>query len=145
MSPKTAEGPAAAYQAALNDGVLQPDARQSEVVAKLQRLHDALLHQQSGGVDRTPESDGFLSVFFKRFSSQNSKPRKPAIKGLYIWGGVGRGKTLLCDMFYEDLPVTQKRRLHFHRFMQGVHDELRKVNDQQSPLEVVAEKYAHSH
>jgi cell division protein ZapE len=63
-------------------------------------------------------------------------------KGLYLWGGVGRGKTWLMDLFYHSLPFRQRQRSHFHRFMQSVHDELKKHRDRADPLELVAEKIA---
>jgi len=63
-------------------------------------------------------------------------------QGLYLWGGVGRGKTWLMDLFFHSLPFKDKQRSHFHRFMQFVHDELRKHKDQANPLELVAEKVA---
>lgn len=66
----------------------------------------------------------------------------PLQQGLYIWGGVGRGKTWLMDLFFHSLPFKDKQRSHFHRFMQFVHDELKKLKDQVNPLELVADKVA---
>jgi len=66
-------------------------------------------------------------------------PRARApLRGLYLWGGVGRGKTFLVDEFFAGLPVPGKRREHFHRFMQDVHARLRRHRDRPSPLEQVA-------
>jgi cell division protein ZapE len=61
-------------------------------------------------------------------------------KGVYLWGGVGRGKTWLMDLFYSSLAGSQKRRTHFYRFMQEVHGDLRRLKGMQSPLEGVADK-----
>lgn len=63
-------------------------------------------------------------------------------RGLYLWGGVGRGKTWLMDLFFHSLPFKDKQRSHFHRFMQSIHDELKKHKDRADPLELVAEKIA---
>ena len=63
-------------------------------------------------------------------------------RGLYIWGGVGRGKTYLMDLFFECLPGERKLRMHFHRFMQRVHRELRSLAGREAPLEGVADAFA---
>lgn len=65
----------------------------------------------------------------------------PPPKGLYMWGGVGRGKTYLMDTFFESLPTERKMRVHFHRFMYRVHDELRSLSDVSDPLEIVADRF----
>jgi cell division protein ZapE len=65
-----------------------------------------------------------------------------APRGVYLWGGVGRGKTWLMDLFYHSLPIAERRRTHFYRFMQSVHDELKKLQDKESPLELVADRIA---
>jgi cell division protein ZapE len=69
------------------------------------------------------------------------RPRVP-LRGLYLWGGVGRGKTFLVDEFFAELPVREKRREHFHRFMQDVHGRLRRHRARRSPLEHVAAEFA---
>lgn len=65
-----------------------------------------------------------------------------AVKGLYMWGGVGRGKTFLMDLFFESLAIRAKKRIHFHRMMHDVHARLRKLGDVEDPLDVVAEQIA---
>jgi len=65
-----------------------------------------------------------------------------APKGVYLWGGVGRGKTWLMDLFYASLTQTSKRRTHFYRFMQEVHADLKRLKGKQSPLDGVADKIA---
>ena len=67
---------------------------------------------------------------------------KPDAKGIYIWGGVGRGKTLMMDKFYENLAVEKKIRLHFHRFMVLVHDKRKELADTQNPMQEVADFFA---
>jgi cell division protein ZapE len=65
-----------------------------------------------------------------------------APKGVYLWGGVGRGKTWLMDLFYSSLTLAAKRRTHFYRFMQEVHADLKRLKGMQSPLDGVADKIA---
>ncbi|RUO80103.1 cell division protein ZapE [Idiomarina tyrosinivorans] len=67
-------------------------------------------------------------------------PKKP--QGLYFWGGVGRGKTYLVDNFYDCLPFENKWRMHFHRFMQRIHNELKSLQNQSDPLEIIAKRIA---
>lgn len=62
----------------------------------------------------------------------------PLAKGIYLWGGVGRGKTMLMDIFYESLPVNDRSRIHFHRFMQNIHRSLKHYLHIENPLEHVA-------
>jgi len=69
--------------------------------------------------------------------------RKPkSLRGIYLWGGVGRGKTWLMDLFYETLPGNAKQRLHFHRFMQGIHEQLKQHQRQTNPLARIARNLA---
>lgn len=74
---------------------------------------------------------------FRRFLG-----RGPRLRGIYFWGGVGRGKTFLMDTFYESVPFQSKQRLHFHRFMQRVHHRLRDLQGQASPLRFVGHELA---
>lgn len=94
-----------------------------------------------------------LEVFWQQlvdFKSQRDKflgrsllsPDVP--RGLYIWGGVGRGKTFLMDGFYHCLPYRRKRRIHFHHFMNEVHHEMKRLSDEPDPLIALADKIAHS-
>ncbi len=62
----------------------------------------------------------------------------PAVRGLYLYGGVGRGKTFLMDLFFESLEVAAKKRIHFHRMMHDVHSRLATVGDVEDPLDLVA-------
>ena len=99
---------AAAYDEEIADGRLKRDEAQSAVVAKLAALADAL-------EDHKPRS--ILSLFTGE--RNGSLPR-----GLYIWGAVGRGKTMLMDLFFANVAAESKRRVHFHEFMQDVHARL---------------------
>lgn len=66
------------------------------------------------------------------------------VKGIYLWGGVGRGKTWLMDIFYQHMPVQRKQRIHFHRFMQRVHNDLKAREDVQDPLSLIAREWSRS-
>ncbi|WP_105173203.1 cell division protein ZapE [Pseudoalteromonas sp. T1lg24] len=115
------------YQQDLTRDDFHHDAAQENAVRHLQRLYDDLTAQP-------PAKKGF---FASLFSKQEVKP----IKGLYFWGGVGRGKTYLVDTFFDSLPFERKMRVHFHRFMHRVHDELKQLTDVKDPLEKVADKF----
>jgi cell division protein ZapE len=71
--------------------------------------------------------------------------RPPAPRGVYLWGGVGRGKSFLMDAFFDAVPVLRKTRLHFHEFMRSVHRELDAVNGTPDPLDEVARRIAKRH
>ena len=103
-----------------------PDAAQHKVIEKLQQLFLAL--------NTPPTNPGLLNKLLKR--------KAPPIPGLYIWGGVGRGKTYLMDHFYEALPFAEKKRVHFHRFMQGIHAELKTLPKSPDPLPIIAKRLA---
>ncbi len=72
----------------------------------------------------------------------NAHEERPPPKGLYLWGTVGRGKTLLVDLFYDCLPPAIRRRQHFHSFMREVHAELKQLRRVQDPLTVIAKDWA---
>jgi cell division protein ZapE len=71
-----------------------------------------------------------------------SQPADTPLRGVYLWGGVGRGKTMLMDWFYASLPASLGERTHFYRFMRQVHEQLRKIKQHTDPLEAVAEQLA---
>ena len=120
--------PAARYRQLLAAGKIQEDQDQAEAVALLEGLHGRLL--------RRPR---------KPWLAWRRRKRQ-AETGLYLWGGVGRGKTLLMDLFYDSLPGDDgengKLRMHFHRFMQRVHGELRRRGGTANPLQGMAESFA---
>jgi cell division protein ZapE len=118
---------AALYQRECARHGYQADPEQERVVAALDDLRARLA---------APAPKNLLKGLLSR-----NKPRDLQ-RGLYVWGGVGRGKTWLMDLFFQSLPFKEKQRSHFHRFMQFVHDELKKHRDLADPLELVAEKVA---
>ncbi|MAW33066.1 MAG: cell division protein ZapE [Proteobacteria bacterium] len=70
--------------------------------------------------------------------------RAQKMSGVYIWGGVGRGKSFLVDSFFESVPISKKRRVHYHHFMVGIHQELKNLQGKRNPLSVIARKMQHS-
>ncbi|GAB4350146.1 MAG: cell division protein ZapE [Gammaproteobacteria bacterium] len=120
--------PSERYALDLQHGALVSDASQAAAVEHLQRLYDDLL--KAGPI----RPGGRLGRWFQR--------RRELPKGLYFWGGVGRGKTYLMDTFYECLPFEDKLRIHFHRFMRRVHDDLATLDRQADPLKAIAGRIA---
>lgn len=127
MSP-SAETPWQRYQADLQRPDFSPDPAQEAAVRLLQALYERLLQRQA-------RSRGWWQRLWRRH------PEEPET-GLYLWGGVGRGKTYLVDTFYECLPFERKMRVHFHRFMQRVHRELKQLQGAKNPLQSVADQLA---
>lgn len=119
------------YQADLQREDFSQDPAQEHAVLQLQGLYERLLA-------RRRERHGGLLGRLQRLRGQQLEP----VTGLYLWGGVGRGKTYLVDTFYDCLPFQQKMRVHFHRFMRRVHEDLKALEGQKNPLEKVADKLA---
>ena len=126
-------GPLARYEREIESGELNPDDEQHAVV----RLLDSISSELAERKPWKPPAAGFLSRFFKSGPQQSA-----GVEGLYLWGGVGRGKTHLCDLFFSALPFEDKTRLHFHRFMQRIHADLRELGQVENPMPLVADKWA---
>jgi len=120
------------YAQQLSERGFRPDPVQATVVDCLDDLRQRLIAAR--------ESDG--SIVRRWFGALGNKSAADPVRGLYLWGGVGRGKTWLMDLFYQSLPFPERRRRHFHRFMHDVHAELKSLHERQAPLEVVAEHIA---
>lgn len=116
-------GVLARYERLIAAGELQPDPDQRRAAERLERLQKELEAEQSGGL---------LGQLFGK--------RKPRPEGVYLWGGVGRGKSMLMALYHETLAIGEKRRAHFHAFMQEVHAALREARRSESgdPIPVVA-------
>jgi cell division protein ZapE len=112
-----------AYEESLLRHGHEQDAAQMQIVALLDDLQQRL--------QATPPRRGLRGLY-----------SRPAEKGLYIWGGVGRGKTFLMDLFFETLDVAEKKRIHFHRMMRDVHERLQALSEVEDPLDRVAEAIA---
>ncbi|MCG9745132.1 cell division protein ZapE [Shewanella sp. Isolate8] len=117
------------YQADLQRDDFSYDPAQEQAVKALQRVYDELIAAQ-----QKPTGMAKLLGFL-------AKPA-PSVQGLYLWGGVGRGKTYLMDTFYDALPGERKLRAHFHRFMHQIHLDLDNLKGQRDPLLVIAKRMA---
>jgi cell division protein ZapE len=108
------------------------DAGQQRAITHLENLRQRLIEQ--------PRDFGS----FKRRMLELLPGRSAIepVRGVYLWGGVGRGKTMLMDLFFESLPFAERERRHFHRFMYDVHAELGKLKNHARPLELVAHRIA---
>ncbi|ORU93779.1 MAG: ATPase [Cycloclasticus sp. symbiont of Bathymodiolus heckerae] len=114
-------------------GFIEDDA-QLAVIQRLTELYEGL---EAPSVQKTVAKKGFFSKFKSIEPSILNAP-----KGLYLWGGVGQGKTYLMDIFYDSLPFKEKQRTHFHRFMQKVHQQLNGIKNVEDPLQIVADQIA---
>ena len=121
-----ASGMIAAFQAQCDLRNFAPDAAQLEAAQRLQRLHEDLI--------------AFKHKRRSRLRKMLVRPNLP--RGVYFWGGVGRGKTLLMDCFFAALPYKRKRRVHFHAFMGEVHLALKQHKHSADPLVKVADSIA---
>lgn len=110
----------------------EPDAAQRVAIEKLDALRTRL-------IDAEKRRDSPLTRARRLL---RARPKGPGVRGIYLWGGVGRGKTLLLDLFHASLPFERKRRSHFHRFMQDVHAQLKAHAKSEDPLALVAEDLA---
>jgi len=129
-APLVAEGeklsPLEIYRRALGKRGFASDPAQPRAVERLQRLYE----EWSGYKARRSTALRRLLV------------RPPLPRGVYLWGGVGRGKSFLMDSFYLCLPLVRKRRVHFHHFMRDVHRELQELKGREDPLDALAARIA---
>ncbi|MBV9551681.1 MAG: AFG1 family ATPase [Alphaproteobacteria bacterium] len=126
IEPLAARGPQALYRARCAAGDIRPDPAQARAVERLEGLHRAL-------AAHAPPARGWLGRLI------GGPPAVP--KGLYLYGPVGRGKSMLMDLFFVGVPVERKRRVHFHAFMLDVHNRMereRRARSRQPILRVAA-------
>ena len=129
--------PLARYEQALSQGDFKPDDVQRDAITRLDAVQQALLARQ-------PEPPASGKGLFGRLSRLMGKEKTDAqtpVRGLYMWGGVGRGKTWVMDLFFQSIPGNRKLRLHFHRFMLRVHEELTQLQGQSDPLLIIADRF----
>ena len=127
MTP--APTPGDRYRQQLQRDGFKADPAQAAAVAHLDRIHAAL------AAPLAPARRGLLNFW-------RGEPAPVAVPGLYLWGSVGRGKTMLVDLFYECQPAQLRRRVHFHSFMRAVHAELKTLDGVADPLQAVAQRWA---
>ena len=120
------------YHDAVKEGAIQQDPAQLEGIRVLQEVWNGLLRPR----EKAGRPRGLFSVFSSR------RDVVEPVRGAYLWGGVGRGKTWLMDMFYSRIPLAEKRRMHYHHFMFFIHEELKKLSMHRNPLEAVAAQLA---
>lgn len=113
------------YREQCDQGVISQDPQQLIAIQHLQMVYSALLKEYQ---------------YRNRIFSFMRKPK--SVSGLYVWGGVGIGKTHLMDIFYHCLPFPNKMRLHFHQFMQLIHKKLKEYQGEPDPLKIVANELA---
>jgi len=126
VDPSEASGPLEWYWHFSQRGDFQTDSDQLRVLEHLQQLFDEL-----------EEYRQYRQGKLNRLVTNLGAGRKPP-RGVYIWGGVGRGKSLMMDAFYKVSRHRRKRRVHFHEFMRDVHARLRALSGEQDPLDIVA-------
>jgi cell division protein ZapE len=122
--------PSQRYAEGVARGDWLADPAQQQALRALDRVHAELL--------RPAPARGLLQRLLG--GAADASP----VHGLYLWGGVGRGKTFLIDLFYAGLPVSEKRRTHFHRFMREVHERLRAHAGERDPLAAIAREWRRS-
>lgn len=120
------------YEQQVRERGFVADPAQLEVVAQLDDLRRRLLR-----ATRTPGAR-----VARWLAGLTGRAPHASRHGMYLWGGVGRGKTWLMDLFFGSVPIPQRRRRHFHRFMHDVHAELARLKHQRSPLDAVAANLA---
>lgn len=116
-----------AYKALLASRGFTADAAQKAAAERLQKLYYELLAFKAARRNK----------LYKMLNS-----RLPAPRGVYFWGGVGRGKSFLMDCFYDSVPYKRKKRIHFHAFMQQVHKDLESLKGETDPLSILATRIA---
>lgn len=117
--------PSHTYRKLIAENRIQPDPHQAAAVEALDTLWHRLVAQRRG-----------------RIWNGLTGARPAAPRGIYLWGGVGRGKTWLMDLFFEVLPSAHKQRIHFHRFMARVHEALKDHASEHDPLAGIARQWS---
>lgn len=118
------------YRADIKAQRIEPDPHQEQVMRAFDHIYQALEERQH-----------HISFKLFRYFKLRLQVKQSPVKGLYLWGGVGRGKTYLMDLFYDALSLREKKRLHFHHFMQEAHQQLKAYQGQKDPLRKIAQAW----
>jgi cell division protein ZapE len=122
----------ALYNQQLTERGFRTDPVQFAIVTRLDELRTRLIAAH----------DAESSLVKRWLGAIGGNTAHSLVRGVYLWGGVGRGKTWLMDLFFQSLPFAEKRRRHFHRFMHDVHAELKSLQRREAPLQSVADGIA---
>lgn len=117
----------ARYQKTLKEQGYSADEAQIRAIGSLQRI--------AGELVDGPAADSWGMQLRRLVGARPAS----SIRGIYLWGDVGRGKTFMMDLFFDNLPLDEKLRFHFHRLMYRVHTRLKELDHHQDPLDIVAE------
>eukprot|EP00242_Pyramimonas_sp_CCMP2087_P014620 CAMPEP_0198200600 /NCGR_PEP_ID=MMETSP1445-20131203/3592_1 /TAXON_ID=36898 /ORGANISM="Pyramimonas sp., Strain CCMP2087" /LENGTH=561 /DNA_ID=CAMNT_0043870723 /DNA_START=95 /DNA_END=1780 /DNA_ORIENTATION=+ len=147
------DGPLALYRKRVKDGSYRPDDRQEEAIKLLQDLYVRVVEDakkcRGGGLEATEadDDDRFANLWARLSGSKPpSEQTYTCLRGLYMYGGVGSGKTMLMDVFVECAPPSATVvRTHFHDFMLDVHKALKKYEARSNPLDIVAKDIIGKH
>ncbi|SET47994.1 cell division protein ZapE [Thorsellia anophelis] len=139
--------PLEAYKQAVASGSFMADPIQHSAIVALDALYFEIINtlnvpSNSSEIGTKPLiklPKGIAKLFSKTITT--TQPITP-VTGLYMWGGVGRGKTWIMDLFFNCLPNQRKKRMHFHRFMQYTHEQLNTLQGETNPIEILADRFA---
>ncbi|MFT4580422.1 MAG: cell division protein ZapE [Gammaproteobacteria bacterium] len=131
QNPNVPLSPRERYERDIETAALLPDSAQAQAIEHMERLYRDLANV-------TPAKPGGLLNKVLRMKKANREP----IRGIYLWGRVGRGKTYIVDTFFDCLTTQRKLRIHFHSFMRKIHTELKQLNRESDPLAAVARQWA---
>eukprot|EP00894_Picocystis_sp_ML_P001116 jgi/Pico_ML_1/51633/g2627.t1 len=143
-------GPVVLYRRAVQDGTCRADPAQEEALEKLQELYRKVSERNTGSkhsgltmVDTVSTTTGTKSAWWKNVMDSlhdtEQKKKYPQVKGVYLYGGVGTGKTMVMDLFLDALPIpVRAKRTHFHDFMLNIHKRLRDKPSVADPVAAVA-------
>ncbi|MCG2634359.1 MAG: AFG1 family ATPase [Gammaproteobacteria bacterium] len=128
------KSPGQRYQQDLRRPDFQADPVQAEAIIRLDQLFEQLVSAAQPG--------RFWCHWWQWLSGFWRAPRNSVPRGVYLWGPVGSGKTYLLDTLFAAVPGERKRRVHFHRFMRGIHADLRRLGQVAEPLQLIAREMA---